>query len=177
MNAGMYHEDRSPVGLYIEDGKQLAPLQTGEGYGNFHLLPNGVFFMEKGEAWVLSTGAYQIINRFPEHATQSGPMLVIDDKIHPKFNPDSTSFKRRNGVGVDAETGQLYFVLSDGWVTFHAFASFFRDELDCENALYLDGTISRLYAPSAGRNDVGTAMGPILGIVRPSSLSLTGKSD
>ncbi|MAP95703.1 MAG: hypothetical protein CMK07_12205 [Ponticaulis sp.] len=171
MNAGMYHEDRSPVGLYIEDGKELAPLQTGGGYGNFRLLPNGVFVIWQEDGLtgthIMETSDYQtkMAKDVISYATQSGPMLVIDGDIHPKFNPESTSFKRRNGVGINEDTGQLYFVLSDGWVTFHAFASLFRDELNCENALFLDGSISRLYDGVTGRNDPGVPMGPILALI------------
>ncbi|MAK61148.1 MAG: hypothetical protein CMK09_09245 [Ponticaulis sp.] len=183
MNAGMYHEDRSPVGLYMENGEELAPLQTGEGYGNFHLLPNGVFVIWQEDGLkgthVLETNAYQsrMAHDVVNYATQSGPMLVIDNELHPKFNPESTSFKRRNGVGIDEDFNRLYFVLSDGWVTFHAFASFFRDELGCENALYLDGSISRLYDKANDRSDIGPAMGPVVGVVRPSSLSDSVDSD
>ena len=43
MNAGMYHEDRAPVGLYLENGTQEQRLITSDGPGNFGLLPNGVF--------------------------------------------------------------------------------------------------------------------------------------
>src|SRR5687768_17763487 len=43
MNAGMYHGDFSPVGLFISDGKQLSPLNTANAKGNFFLKPNGVF--------------------------------------------------------------------------------------------------------------------------------------
>lgn len=167
MNAGMYHEDRSPVGLYIEDGQQLARLQTGEGYGNFHLLPNGVFYIQDGEAHVAETSAYQSASPAPDFATQSGPMLVINGELHPRFRADSTSFKRRNGVGVDEETGKLYFVLSDGWVNFYSFGVLFRDHLGCENALFLDGSISRLYDAATGRNDPGLMMGPIVAIIQP----------
>ncbi len=166
MNAGMYHEDRAPVGLYIEDGETLAPLQTGEGYGNFHLLPNGVFYIENGIAHVFQTSAYQALAPDPDFATQSGPMLVIDGDIHPAFRATSTSFKRRNGVGVNEDTGEVFFVLSDGFVNFHTFASLFRDHLGAKQALYLDGTISRLYAPDIHRNDVGVRMGPIVAVTR-----------
>ena len=50
-------------------------------------------------------------------------------------------------------------------MTFYEFASFFRDGLHCREALYLDGTISSLYAPSINRQDQGPDMGPILGVV------------
>lgn len=167
MNAGMYHEDRSPVGLYIERGEQIAPIQTGAGYGNFHLLPNGVFYLDEEGAHVLASKAYLARRPTPVFATQSGPMLVIDGALHPAFNKDSTSYKRRNGVGIDADTGTVYFVISDGLVTFYRFASLFRDHLNTQNALYLDGSISRLYAPGMGRDDFGAEMGPIIAVTRP----------
>lgn len=93
-------------------------------------------------------------------------MLVVNGKIHPRFLKDSDSLKRRNGAGVTRD-GEAVFVLSDSPVRFHDFAAFFRDELKTPNALYLDGTISRLYAPALGRNDPGAAMGPIVGVVAP----------
>jgi uncharacterized protein YigE (DUF2233 family) len=42
MNAGMYHEDRDPVGHYVEDGVQESVISS-DGPGNFGLLPNGIF--------------------------------------------------------------------------------------------------------------------------------------
>jgi uncharacterized protein YigE (DUF2233 family) len=91
-------------------------------------------------------------------------MLVIGGKIHPRFIPDSTSRKRRNGVGVRRD-GTAVFALSDGLVTFDRFARLFKDTLKTPNALYLDGTISRIHAPELGRSDPGVAMGPIVGVV------------
>ena len=167
MNAGMYHEDRSPVGLYVEAGAEQAPLNTHDGPGNFHLKPNGVFYvMADARAGVLEADAFKATSPDVFFASQSGPMLVIDGAIHPRFLPESDSLKRRNGVGV-TEAGDVIFVLSDAPVRFYDFAVFFRDALKTPNALYLDGTISRLYAPDLGRNDPGLAMGPIIGVVAP----------
>lgn len=170
MNAGMYHESRAPVGLYIEEWSVMAPLNTNEGPGNFHMLPNGVFWIwaEDGftGAHVASAESYQngAAHDVVRYATQSGPMLVIEGNIHPRFLPDSDSLKRRNGVGV-TEEGEAIFVLADTPVRFYDLATFFRDELKTPNALYLDGAISRLYAPELKRNDPGVAMGPIIGVV------------
>jgi uncharacterized protein YigE (DUF2233 family) len=169
MNAGMYHKDRSPVGLYVEDYDELKKISTKDGPGNFHLLPNGVFWIwaEDGYrgAHVRETEIYQkSAHDVVAYATQSGPMLVIDGELHPKFLKDSTSRKRRNGVGV-REDGGVVFAISDTAVTFHEFAVYFRDTLKCPNALYLDGTISRLYAPELGRDEPGLPMGPIVGVV------------
>ena len=173
MNAGMYHKDRSPVGLYVENGEELKKISTKDGPGNFHLLPNGVFWIwaEDGfrGAHVRETADYlKAAHDVIAYATQSGPMLVIEGRLHPKFLADSTSKKRRNGVGVRAD-GAVVFAISDTPVTFHEFASYFRDTLGCPNALYLDGTISRLYAPEIGRDEPGLAMGPIVGVVGKAS--------
>ena len=170
MNAGMYHEDRTPVGLFIEGGVQQTAINTNEGPGNFHLLPNGVFFQWREDgyrgAYVMESERYEskMAHDVVAYATQSGPMLVIGNEIHPRFLPDSDSLKRRNGVGV-TEEGDVYFVLADTPVRFYDFAMFFKQELKTPNALYLDGTISRLYAPELDRNDPGVAMGPIVGVV------------
>ena len=169
MNAGMYHKDRTPVGLYVENGVELKKISTKDGPGNFHLLPNGVFWVwaEDGYrgAHVRETAVYlKAAHDVIAYATQSGPMLVIDGAIHPKFLIDATSRKRRNGVGVRAD-GAVVFAISDTAVTFHEFATYFRDTLNCPNALYLDGAISRLYAPDIGRDEPGLAMGPIVGVV------------
>ena len=37
--------------------------------------------------------------------------------------------------------------------------------LGVRDALYFDGSISRLYAPSVNRADFGRSMGPIIGLV------------
>jgi uncharacterized protein YigE (DUF2233 family) len=164
MNAGMYHPDRRPVGLYIEDGVELAPLVTAEGPGNFGLLPNGVFCI--GDAFaVIESRTYAAAPPACRYATQSGPMLVIDGALHPRFLPDSTSLYVRNGVGVSADGQTATFAISGAAVNFDTFGRLFRDALGTPNALFLDGSISRLYAPALDRDDIGFPMGPIIGTV------------
>nr|WP_246318913.1 phosphodiester glycosidase family protein [Peteryoungia desertarenae] len=163
MNGGMYHRDLSPVGLLIENGEERSKLIIRGGWGNFHLLPNGVFLVKDGRPQVMETRAFQRSGLQPDFATQSGPMLVIDGKIHPRFLPDSDSFKIRNGVGVDAD-GHLHLVISRVPVRFYDFALLFRDRLKTKNALYLDGTISSLYSPELDRRDRLFPIGPIISV-------------
>lgn len=167
MNAGMYHSDRRPVGHYVENGTEEMRLITNPGPGNFGLLPNGVFCVGEGEARVVETLRFEQEQPECRFATQSGPMLVIDGKLHPKFREGSDSTFVRNGVGTSADGKTVWFVISEQAVNFHSFASFFRDYLGTPQALYFDGNISRLYAPELGRNDVGFPMGPIVGVVAP----------
>lgn len=167
MNAGMYHEDRRPVGYYVERGEELAPLQRKPGPGNFGLHPNGVFCVLDGSFAVVETLAFDAARPKCRFASQSGPMLVLSGALHPKFVPDSDSVNIRNGVGVSEDGQRAFFAISDDAVNFHAFARFFRDALKVPNALFFDGTISRLYAPEIGRDDFGFPMGPIVGLVVP----------
>ena len=164
MNAGMYHKDYNPVGLYIENGEQRKKLNTRRGPGNFHLLPNGVFYVSGNGAGVMDARRFRRYRGKVLHATQSGPMLVVEGRIHPKFRPDSESHKIRNGVGACAR-GTIKFAISNSPVTFHAFAALFKDRLKCNDALFLDGSISSMYAPSIQRSDGWRPMGPIVGVV------------
>ena len=167
MNAGMYHEDRAPVGLHVEHGATLAPLVTGDGPGNFHLKPNGVFFVrEDGTAEILDTETYQARGPSPRFATQSGPMLVIDGALHPAIRADATSRKMRNGVGISADGRRAWFAITMLPVNFDTFARLFRDELATPNALFLDGGMaSKIHAPALGLTGEGVEMGPIIGVV------------
>jgi uncharacterized protein YigE (DUF2233 family) len=166
MNAGMYHPDLRPVGLYIEEGVEKTPLVTRAGPGNFALLPNGVFCIGDGLR-VIESLAYQAAAPKCRYATQSGPMLVIDGALHPKFMAGSDSLHIRNGVGTSEDGKTAYFAISNQPVNFYDFARLFRDRLEVKNALYFDGAISRLLAPEIGRMDAGFPMGPILGLVVP----------
>ena len=166
MNAGMYHRDLAPVGLYVEDGVEVSKLVTRAGPGNFGLLPNGVFCI--GETFrVIESRVFRKERPDCRYAAQSGPMLVIGGKLHPKLLADSDSLYVRNGVGVSRDGARAVFAISNEAVNFHTFARLFRDELGLPDALYFDGNISRLYAPALGRHDGGFPMGPMVGTVVP----------
>ena len=166
-NGGMYHADRSPVGMYVENFKEFSPLINREGPGNFGLLPNGVFCFNKKEFLILETKKFARSKIQCQYATQSGPLLVMDGKIHPKFIKDGTSKFVRSGVGISRNGSKAIFLISNEAVNFHHFASTFLDQFKIDNALYLDGNISRLYSPKLNRIDFGFDIGPIVAVVAP----------
>ena len=165
MNAGMYHNDLSPVGLYVENGQEKRHIVTSDGPGNFGLLPNGVFCIRGTRADVIESLTFVDQGVACDYATQSGPMLVIDGKLHPRFLESSDSRYVRNGVGTSQDGQRVLFAISDQPVNFYTFGTLFRDVLKMPNALYFDGKVSRLYAPDINRHDPGFPMGPIVGVV------------
>lgn len=162
MNAGMYDEASQPVGYYVESGERLAELNRADGPGNFHLLPNGVFYGSEGAWEVRATEDFYVnVAERPQFGTQSGPMLVIDGQLHPEIAENGPSRKTRNGVGVDAQ-GRAHFAISEEPVSFGQFARLFRDELGTPNALFLDGTVSALWDPASNRLDATAPLGPLV---------------
>lgn len=172
-NGGMYSDDFAPMGLYVEEGRQLHRLNTASvkkgvrPIPNFYKKPNGVFFITADGAGVLSTDDFAAARLDVTFASQSGPMLVIDGRLHSSLIPDSTDTNIRSGVGVCSDA-TVRIAVSETSVNFHGFARLFRDELDCSNALFLDGGGGvGLYAPELGRNDFSWhgGYGPMIGFV------------
>ena len=164
MNAGMFQPDYSPVGLLVQDGRQVSPLNLSDGDGNFFLKPNGVFFISEAGPRIVNSTEYPALARGVRLATQSGPLLVRNGVLHPAINAASTSRLLRNGVGISGDT--VIFVVSEQPVNFYELATYFRDELHCPDALYLDGVVSSLYSTDLQRNDSTVDLGPMNGVVQ-----------
>lgn len=164
MNAGMYQSNFEPVGLLVINGKELSKLNLRDANGNFYWKPNGVFFVDETGAQIVESSDYPKLAKSVQLATQSGPLLLQQSKIHPKFTPTAISRLIRNGVGIAGN--QVYFVLSTKPVNFYEFASFFKEELQCTDALYLDGVVSAIYTQEPPRNSQTTLLGPLLGITK-----------
>ena len=164
-NAGMFRLGNVPLGLFIQDGKIITPLDTATGRGNFYLKPNGVFYTTTdGQAQVCATEQFRYSRRI-RYATQSGPMLVINGKLHPAFRQGSTNLNIRNGVGI-LPGGQVLFAMSRQKVSLYEFASYCQRQ-GCRNALYLDGYVSRTYLPEQGWTQTDGDFGVMIGVSVP----------
>lgn len=164
MNGGMFMKDYTPLGLYIENGVEKHKInKTQEAFGNFYMQPNGIFYITEDKKGVVCKST-DFENKNIQYATQSGPMLVIDGKLHPKFNEGSKNLNIRNGVGI-LPNGNVLFAMSKKKINFYDFAQYFK-KLGCKNALYLDGFVSRTYLPSKGYKTNGGKFGVIIGVVK-----------
>lgn len=164
MNGGMYMEDRTPLGLYIENKKQFRPLNKARGSGNFYLQPNGVFYITtENKAAVCKTKDFSN-NGKVKYATQSGPLLVIDGEINSVFTKGSSNKNIRNGVGV-LPNGEVVFAMSKSLVNFYDFAKYFQD-MGSKYALYLDGFVSRTYLPEKNWTQTDGDFGVIIGVTK-----------
>lgn len=165
-NAGIYEPRYIPSGLLIAGGKILAPLNERAGQGNFYLRPNGVFFIEKDRAHILETSRYAAAKPAPRLATQSGPLLLQNGRIHPAFNAAATSRLIRNGVGVDAR-GRALFLLARHPLNLWEFAQAFKTR-GCTDALFLDGDISEMLIEPA-KIPVASSYAGFLVVTAPSA--------
>jgi uncharacterized protein YigE (DUF2233 family) len=149
INGGMFDKSFQPIGLYIENEKTIKQLNTTQfksgkkgNIPNFYLQPNGVFYITKDN----EAGIWESL-KLPKHlnikhATQSGPMLVIDGKINKIFDRNSKNYNIRNGVGI-LPNKEIVFAISKNKVTFYAFAEYFKAK-GCTEALFLDGYVQKL---------------------------------
>jgi uncharacterized protein YigE (DUF2233 family) len=162
MNGGMYQTDNSPLGLYIENYKTITRLNTQSGSGNFYMKPNGVFYITRdNKAAICQTGEF-LKKTEVKLATQSGPLLLLDGKIHQEFKKGSVNLNIRNGVGI-LPGNRILFAMSKVPVNFYEFAEFFKSQ-GCNNALYLDGAISQTFLPEKNWIQTGGNFGVIIGV-------------
>lgn len=162
-NGGMYLPDQSPQGLYVEKGKVMKSLDTVQkGYGNFYMAPNGVFSIGKKTFGISTTKDFELKDEV--YATQSGPMLLVDGKIHPAFREGSRNKYIRSGAGL-VNDRLAVFAISRAPCNFYDFASLFKEFFGCNDALYLDGAISKAYVPCIERYDGGGNFGVIIGVL------------
>lgn len=165
-NGGMFDDFRQPIGLFVQNGKEIAPLNLNQGVGNFYIQPNGVFYTTRFQTvGIATTNNYSRISPYVENATQSGPMLVINGQINPNFQVDSSNRMLRSAVGL-LDENRAVFVISNNPVNFYDLAAFLKDYFGCSNALYLDGGISEMYIPELGRNQTGGEFGVIIGVTQ-----------
>ena len=184
MNAGMYEENGSAVGLLISNRKiQHAINLKKELPGNFYTLKNAIFYADtSGKFYVSASDSFNQKYKPEKYsdisfATQSGPLLVSNGIINSELGFRSTNKLIRNGIGVvnNSKNNVSVFLISETTTTFYEMAALFNF-LGCENALYLDGTVSQLIYKGPNKESYRTSrsetqlLGPVFSVTSRESL-------
>jgi uncharacterized protein YigE (DUF2233 family) len=148
LSAGFSQKDCTPLGLERVEGHERKAIDLGTGNGNFYLLPNGVFAVERNGVRIMESRQYR---SSPGEilAFQSGPLMIHQGIIHPAFQPHSPNMAYRSAVGLREHNGQqiLCFVMSADPVRFHAISRFMKEQLGCDEALMLGSGFTELGLP------------------------------
>ena len=141
------------IGLAVNKGAEIAPINLGSGNGAFFMKPNGILAIGVNGAEVVESSAYKN-TQDKKMALQSGPMLLINGSIHPEFRATSTNRFYRSGVGVFTKNGEsfLVFAVSNEPVNLYTAATFFRDKFGCNNALSLQSSATAASIPFMNEN-------------------------
>ncbi len=161
MNGGIYSNDATPGGLYIEDYKLIKDINLNSGTDNFHVKPNGVFYMKNNKPYVVVSEEF-VFEPTISMAVQSGPMLIYQGEINNKYTPKGSTQYIRNGVCINAND-ELFFIQSLQATNMYNFAKAVKDRFQCTNFLYLDGFLSHMQALS-GENQ-GEQIRPFISII------------
>lgn len=161
MNCGMYSTTYTPVGLYIEEGKQYSAIRRcTTAKANFCLQPQGVFYVRSdGRAGISTVQSFS--PKGVRYATQSAPIVVQNGKMNPRL-PKGLQLIR-NGVGIRKD-GTVVLAISRDWVNFHEFSQFFMGQ-GCTTAMYFDGNISQAYYPGRATPD-NASFGAMVAVVQ-----------
>lgn len=167
-NGGMFDPDFSAHGLLVCDYKVHKQLDSRKAKrANFYVQPNGVFYEDKGKYFVVSTKTYAGLynGNSPEFATQSGPMLIINDSVNKIFDQHSEYTNIRSGVGI-LPNGNPVFIIAEA-INFYDFASIFKNKFHCKDALFLDGGISEMFiGPDEQAAIQNRQFGPLIAVLR-----------
>jgi len=150
-NAGIYGTDNRPLGLLISPNGKLHDVNivTGATRGNFSWNSAVFQISDDGTASIVPASSWHD-SPHTIAATQSGPQLASAGKINQSFQAQSKWSFSRTAIGVDQSNRKLvHLVVSRDAVTLFELASFMVKELQCSEALHLDGDLSAFYIPSA----------------------------
>lgn len=147
MNGEMYHEDYSPVGLYIENRRLIHKVNIVNNNSiNFGINPQAVFYIDTNN----KAGMVRVQNRDEpkyKYAVQIAPMLIENGVVNPILSRFNGNTKRRNGIGITRD-GQIVFIVAHQRTTFVEFAELFKKN-GCIQAAFVDGGISEYWTPTA----------------------------
>lgn len=135
INGGFFDKAFHPLGLRISNNKQFNPIKYISWWG--------VFYISKNQAFISNARGFNK-NQLIDFAVQSGPRLIIENKI-PSLKP---GYAERSALGITKSGKVIILVTQNNPLTTTDLAHLMQSKpLNCVNALNLDGGSStQLYA-------------------------------
>jgi len=139
INAGFVETGCIPTGYLLSQGELVNSLNFKTGVGNFYLKPNGVFYVSTNNMDIVDSEDFANLNEKMLNGVQSGPLLLKNGYLNPQIQANSTNLNYRSAVGIGKTSypSRVFFVKSEQMVTFYELSQFFKNVLDCSNALHL----------------------------------------
>ncbi|HEU0012525.1 MAG TPA: phosphodiester glycosidase family protein [Longimicrobium sp.] len=136
-NGAIFSREMAPLGLHVERGAALVPLNRGAGTGNFFRpAPNAVFaVLRDGTARIVRRDAAVPLAARMVEGAQSGPRLVERGRTRHRFGDRRM---HRTGIGVCSPT-DVYLVVTRTGASLNELARLYRERLGCADAMFLDG--------------------------------------
>lgn len=127
INGGFFDKSFHPLGLRISNNKQLNPIKYISWWG--------IFYISNSRAFISNSRSFNK-NQPLDFAVQSGPRLIIDNKI-PSLKP---GYAERSALGITKNGKVIILVTQNTPLTTTALANLMQSEpLNCVNAINLDG--------------------------------------
>lgn len=126
INGGFFDENYQPLGLRIDNKQLKNPVKNISWWG--------IFYLKNQQAFLTSINHFD--SKTPDFAIQSGPRLIINNKI-PPLKPGRAE---RSALGI-TQDGQVILLITDNMpLSTTELAQMMKSApLYCENALNLDG--------------------------------------
>lgn len=151
INASISDTLCNPIGLFIKNSKIIQPLNLNDGFGNFFLKPNGAILFTSEKVIICESTLVPYYDNI-RLGIQSGPMLINNGIIHPKFSVSSTNKLIRCGVGTYSNSSGenfIVFSISNAPVSFYDFSMYFLNKFNCQQALCLESNSCVMVLPNS----------------------------
>ena len=155
-NGGLFH-DGAPIGLHVEDGRAVRPLNLdtapppGHRPGNFYYLPNAVLFQDRsGDVTIRDARRMRGRTEAVRDGLQSGPALLLDGAAHRVARPPNRGVPHASrSAACVVNPRELLIVFAPDPTTFPQLTRFLAAQ-GCRDAVFLDANVPGIYAPGHG---------------------------
>ncbi len=155
---GFYDNGGNHIGLLQKEGQQISGIDiASSGKGNFYLVPNGVLSFDSLTIQITESKEYNTRTLQEENSIQSGPLLIMNGKLHPKLNLFSPNKHGRSAICTITQNNERFilFVTALDPVNMYTFSVLIKQRFNCDFALLVgSGNTCTNFSPSRSSCDI-----------------------